>query len=381
MELMILKDLVQLDDNEKLRYSRQIKLAEFGLESQLKLKAAKVLLAGAGGLGNPLGLYLAGAGVGTLGIADFDRIDITNLHRQVAFRAKDAGNLKTETLADAVLALNPLIRVNTHNVRLVASSVRNLIAQYDLVIDGTDSFASRFLLADACFLEHKPLIHGAVHALRGQIVLLENKAMPCFRCLYAEPPSANGLASCSEAGILGVVTGTIGLMMATEAVKYLAGLKTPSLSHLLVYDAMEQTTSRIRINPQIDCALCGPAPTIKDMSLSEEACGVSEYEISSAQAKELIASGAQLIDVREADEYAQEHMPNAISAPLSCLNQSTALELTGRKLVAYCQTGKRSYTAVSRLRALGHSDCYSIAGGISAWQEESPMDMFLREDR
>jgi adenylyltransferase/sulfurtransferase len=378
---MLLKDLVQLDEDEKLRYNRQIKLAGFGLESQLKLKSAKVLITGAGGLGNPLGLYLAGAGVGTLGIADFDRIDITNLHRQVAFRSKDAGNLKTATLVEALTALNPRIKVNAHNLKINASSVRKLIAQYDLVIDGTDSFASRFLLADACFLEHIPLLHGAVHALRGQIVLLENKSTPCFRCLYAEPPAANGLASCSEAGILGVITGTIALMMATEAVKYLAGLKTPSLTHLLVYDALEQTTSRIRVNSQSDCALCGSTATIKDVSEMQENCSIPEYEVSAVQAKELLASGAQLVDVRDPEEFSQDHLPEAISIPLASLDQAKIKEFDGQKLLVYCQTGKRSYMAVTKMRELGHLDCYSIAGGINNWQEESPMDIFLREDR
>jgi len=378
---MILKDLVQLDEDEKLRYNRQTKLAGFGLESQLKLKSARVLIAGAGGLGNPLGLYLAGAGIGTIGVVDFDRIDITNLHRQIAFRSKDAGNLKTETLVEALSSLNPRIKVNAHNLKLDAASVRKLSAQYDLVIDGTDSFASRFLLADACFLERIPLLHGAVHMMQGQIVLLENKSTPCFRCLYAEPPTANGLASCSETGILGVVTGTIALMMATEAVKYLAGLKTPSLSNLLVYDALEQTTSRIRINSQGDCALCGSTATIKDVTDIQEACVVPEHEVSSAKAKELIASGARLIDVREPEEYSVEHLPNAISIPLSSLSQSKIDELMSHKLVVYCQTGKRSYVAVTQLRELGHADCFSIAGGINNWQEESAMDMFLREDR
>jgi sulfur-carrier protein adenylyltransferase/sulfurtransferase len=364
----------ELSDSERLRYSRHITLEEFGLQSQLKLKAAKVLIVGAGGLGNPVGLYLAGAGVGTIGVADFDQVSLSNLHRQVAFKTAEIGRSKVDGLIATMKGINPELCYVAHNIQIDARNVDELIGRYDLVIDGSDNFATRFLLADACYLHKIALLHGAVHKFQAQVALFDSKTA-CFRCLYREPPGADALPPCVEAGILNVVTGATGLIMATESVKYLTGLNTPSLGTVLIYDALAQSIRKVDLSADSDCPLCGSEPKIIQVEGSI-ACSTlpsdssAKFGLSVEEAKRLLADGALLIDVRNPEEFAQEHIEGAILMPLHGLDNGATKGLDRKEtIVAYCKTGKRSALAVEKLRAIGLERVYSITGGIDAWNQ------------
>jgi sulfur-carrier protein adenylyltransferase/sulfurtransferase len=368
----------KLSESELLRYGRQIKLAEFGLESQLKLKAAKALIVGAGGLGNPVGLYLAGAGIGTIGVADFDQVSLSNLHRQVAFETKDIGSPKADSLIATMCGINPELFYSVHDSRVDAANVEELISQYDIVIDGSDNFETRFLLGDACYFKRIALVHGSIHEFQAQIAMFDRHTA-CFRCLYREPPGAKALPPCDEAGILNVVTGVTGLIMATETVKYLVGLKTPSLGAVLAYDALAQSIRTASLTKDNDCPLCGRNPQITRVQESTVSCTsgadeVSEgdYSIEPAKAKQLIANGAFLLDVREPEEFESGHLENAISIPLGALKNGGGEMLPhDRTIVAYCKVGIRSERAAELLRARGFKKTYSIAGGLIAWFGQS----------
>jgi adenylyltransferase/sulfurtransferase len=361
---------VEFSSNELKRYDRQIKLAEFGPQRQKLLKSARVLIAGAGGLGNPIGLYLAGAGVGTIGVVDFDVIDISNLHRQVAFKTKQAGHPKVGELISAMTELNSDSRYVAHNLRISAENVRDLVKNYDLVIDGTDVFNARYLLADACFLEKIVLLHGAVFKFDAQILLLDmnDGNAPCFRCLYPAAPGEEALPACNETGILNTVTGAVGLMMAGEAIKFITGLETPSKRSLLKYDALNQSIKKLKLKKDASCPLCGDAPSISDVQDLPGACEpVGLAELSWPEADRLVEAGAQLIDVREESEIAEGMVPNAISIPLGQISEKSLKRFGDHTTVIfYCRTGKRSQKAVE-LCALMERESYSIAGGITAW--------------
>jgi sulfur-carrier protein adenylyltransferase/sulfurtransferase len=364
---------LELSESERLRYSRHIALEEFGLQSQLKLKAAKVLIVGAGGLGNPVGLYLAGAGVGTIGVADFDQVSLSNLHRQVAFKTAEIGRSKVESLIATMKAINPELCYVAHNIQIDARNVEELIGRYDLVIDGSDNFATRFLLADACYLHKIALLHGAVHQFQAQVALFDSETA-CFRCLYREPPGADALPPCVEAGILNVVTGATGLIMATESVKYLTGLNTPSLGTVLIYDALAQSIRKVALSADSDCPLCGSEPKITlvegSIACSTVPSDSSQFGLSVEEAKRFLAEGALLIDVRNPDEFAQEHIEGAILMPLNELNNGGSKALDRKEtIITYCKTGKRSALAVEKLRAIGLERVYSIIGGIDAWNQ------------
>jgi adenylyltransferase/sulfurtransferase len=361
----------ELSDTERQRYSRHIKLEQFGLQSQLKLKAAKVLIVGAGGLGNPIGLYLAGAGVGTMGIVDFDKVSLSNLHRQVGFKTADIGLSKIDSLIGTMAGINPDLTYVVHGIQVDAANVKELIEEYDLVIDGSDNFSTRFLLADASYLQNIALLHGAVHQFQAQIALFD-KHTACFRCLYREPPGADALPPCNEAGILNVVTGAAGLIMATEAVKYLTGLKTPSLGSLLIYDALGQSIRNLTLSKDEDCPLCGKEHKITEVRDSI-ACSLplssEQFGISVEEAKRFIAEGAVLVDVRDPEEFAQQHLDGAISVPLDSLDNGYGEKFArAKKIVTYCKTGKRSARATEKLKAMGLEQVYSIVGGIDAWK-------------
>lgn len=352
---------------EKEQYRRHFPLPGFGEAGQARLKTARVLLVGAGGLGCPAGLYLAGAGVGTLGIADSDKIERSNLHRQVAHGVDRIGQPKVESLIATLRGINPFVTYQAHP-RLEESNVTTIIAGYDLVIDGSDNFATRFLLADACHLQRVPLLQGSVYGYEGQFSLFVRGEGACFRCLFEQPPSQDALAPCHEAGVLGVVPGTLGLLMATEAVKHLAGLETPAKGALLRYDALKQ---RLRILPLAKnraCPLCGEHPTIHAAKSVSLTC--ADFPDAWLVAPGEAGADALWLDVREPEEFAAGHMPGARHHPLSALRQAAPDLPPDADIVVYCQSGKRSRTAVRLLREFGFTRCRSLVGGFAALREQ-----------
>lgn len=364
------------------QYSRHLKLPGFGLQKQLRLKSAKVLLIGAGGLGCPIGLYLAASGVGTIGVVDFDRVDRSNLQRQIAHGVDDIGQCKVDSLIASMRGINPLVTYQAHAQRLNESNVGELIRQYDLVLDGSDNFSTRFLLADACFLHRIPLLQGAVYEYEAQISLFVPGKGACYRCVFQEPPSQNALAPCAEIGVLGVVPGTAGLMMATEAIKYLSNLPCAAQGNLLIYDALAQSLRHVELSADQDCRLCGKNPTIHDVreyqtvcppSANEKHADASTREVNPIQAQSLLAQGAILVDVREDFEFLAGHIPNALHLPLGLLTReidrlerAVALSLN-TTILTYCQKGQRSLEATRILKSLGYQNCFSLQGGIAGW--------------
>lgn len=368
----------ELSPLELEHYSRHLKLPGFGLEKQLALRDARVLLVGAGGLGCPVGLYLAAAGVGVIGVVDFDRVERSNLQRQVAHRADRLGQPKVDSLIESMRGVNPLLHYVPHHCRLSEENIQALIADYDLIIDGSDNYATRFLLADACYLGGKPLLHGAVYQYDAQISLFLPGQTACYRCVFREPPAQGALASCADVGVLGVMPGTVGLMMATEAIKFLTALPVPSQGKLLLYDALQQSLRHLALTPDADCPLCGPNASIQAPRELKLVCGNTvgpDWEINAQQAATLLEQGAILLDVRESFEFQGGHIPQACHLPLgrvadgiADLHPGGAGAVESLSIVAYCQRGQRSLEAVRQLRALGYAQSYSLRGGIAAWE-------------
>lgn len=366
---------------EQAHYSRHLKLSGFGLEKQLRLKRAKVLLIGAGGLGCPAGLYLAAAGVGTIGVVDFDQVERSNLQRQIAHGVDDIGQPKVESLIAAMRAINPGLTYQPHAVAVDETNVMSLIAGYDLVLDGLDNFSTRFLVADACYLAKIPLLQGAVFEYGAQLALFEpRKCEPeqtaCYRCVFEEPPQSNALAPCAEVGVLGVVPGTVGVMMATEAIKYLTGLGESIQGKLLIYNALNQSLKTLQLSKNPHCPLCGEHPSILAPKAMAVACGVSaisealkSFELSPEVFRDRLAQGWPVLDVRETEEFAVGHLPQAENMPLSSFHEETLRARFGldQPILLYCQKGVRSLNALQQLRALGYQQVYSLAGGLSAW--------------
>ncbi len=366
---------ITLDSSELEQYSRHITLPGFGLEKQRKLKQARVLLVGAGGLGCPAGLYLAAAGVGTLGVVDFDPVERSNLQRQIAHSVDTVGLPKVDSLIASMRGINPLLNYQPHHARLDEHNVSAIIAQYDLVLDGSDNFATRYLLADACYLGKVPLLQGAVHEYQGQMTLFVPDAGPCYRCLFEESPSRNALAPCAEVGVLGVVPGIVGVMMATEAIKFLTGSGQTLQGQLLIYQALDQSLRKIAIERNEDCPLCGKKPTIRHVQMTETpiVCNhqpTNDFQLSRNDAEQRISHGAILLDVRESFEYDAGHLPGAIHLPLGQLNEASANHLLDKShsILVYCQKGMRSLEAVNHLRQYGFAQAFSMAGGLSEWR-------------
>jgi sulfur-carrier protein adenylyltransferase/sulfurtransferase len=361
---------------ESEQYSRHLTLSGFGLEKQLRLKAARVLLVGAGGLGCPIGLYLAAAGVGTLGVVDSDQVERSNLQRQIAHSVEAIGQAKVDSLIQRMRSINPLLTYQAHGFAVDEDNVNDLIAQYDLIIDGTDNFATRFLLADACYLQGIPLLQGAVFEYQGQINLFApggSETGACYRCIFREPPSRGALAPCAEVGVLGVIPGLIGTMMAIEAVKFITGVGNALPGKMLVYNALEQTLKTIALTRDVDCPLCGDFPTIHTaLQIKGLSCAVTlpdDQLISVEQAKQLLAAGAFLLDVREASEFQAGHLPQAAHLPLASIERESteALLPDDAPVVVYCQKGMRSQVAVQSLNQLGYERVYSVVGGLEVW--------------
>ncbi|HEY3377664.1 MAG TPA: molybdopterin-synthase adenylyltransferase MoeB [Armatimonadota bacterium] len=363
--------------DEELRYSRHLILPGVGLAGQERLKRARVLLVGAGGLGSPVALYLAAAGVGTLAIADADTVDVTNLHRQVLHRTTDVGRPKVESAHDALDALNPLVNITPLRLRITAENARELIATYDVVVDGTDNFPTRYLLNDACALLGKPLVFGSIFRFAGQVTVFDARRGPCYRCLFPEPPAPESVPTCAEGGVLGVLPGLIGMIQATETLKLLLDLGESLIGRLLMVDAETMRFREVRIQQSPDCPLCGVAPSITELMDYQAFCGVgprtaaeADWEITPDALRARLAAGEEIrfIDIRE--EHEQERHPGFPAASLipypAFSRRMTELE-SSDALVLYCSTGARSWQAVRLLRQAGFSRACSLQGGLAAF--------------
>ncbi len=366
-----------LTNDEILRYSRHLKLPTFGIEAQRKLKQSKVLLIGAGGLGCPIGLYLAAAGVGSLVLVDDDVVEVHNLQRQVAHNTAAAGTAKVGSLKQRLQELNPHVEISTHDRRLDAEWAMDVVVDCDLVIDGTDNFATRYLTADACYLAKKPLVYGAIYQFEGQVSLFDpTGAGGCYRCLFPEPPAPGQAPSCDEAGVLGVLPGTIGLMMANEAIKHLCKVGDTLAGYLLMYDALTPSMRRLKLSRDSACKLCGDQPSITRAEAPVVVCAVPVPEapvpeVSVQEAQAAMAEGARFVDVRGPHEYAICHVGGATLLPLPSLDADSVAALQrDQPLVVYCHKGVRSRKATARLQALGFEKVVSMRGGIDAWANE-----------
>jgi adenylyltransferase/sulfurtransferase len=359
------------------RYRRHLSLPEFGVEGQRALLDSRVLLIGAGGLGCPLAQYLAAAGVGTLGIVDFDVVDLSNLQRQVLYGTADVGRPKVEVARQRVEAMNPDVAVEAHAVQLGSNNAMELLGAYDVVVDGTDNFPTRYLTNDACVLLGKPNVHGSIFRFEGQATVFDARHGPCYRCLYPEPPPPGAVPSCAEGGVLGVLPGTIALIQATETVKLLAGVGEPLYGRLLRYDALRMEFQEFRLKKDAQCPVCGVQPSVTQLIDYEGFCGVPAAaawpppEVSAAEVSAAQARGDEflLLDVREPGEYETAHIAGARLLPLGQLEARLG-ELESwreRRVVIHCHKGGRSARACELLHRRGFSDVANLAGGIDAW--------------
>jgi sulfur-carrier protein adenylyltransferase/sulfurtransferase len=371
----VTEDLPKLSHDEILRYSRHLILPDVGLEGQKKLKAARVLLIGAGGLGSPAALYLAAAGVGTLGIVDFDVVDKTNLQRQILHGTSAIGTPKLESAAARIHDLNPNVRVEPFETRLTSANALDIIRAFDIVADGTDNFPTRYLVNDACVLLGKPNVYGSIFRFEGQASVFHAKEGPCYRCLYAEPPPPGLVPSCAEGGVLGVLPGIIGSIQAMETIKLILGVGEPLIGRLVLFDALKLQFRELKLAKDPDCPVCGRHPTVTELIDYEAFCGIGAepvYDGAEITAQELRDEWRRnpdllVVDVRDPHEHAITRIEGAQLLPLAELPNRLA-ELDGhREVVTYCHHGARSLKALEILKAAGFSKVRSLRGGIDAW--------------
>jgi len=373
---------------ELARFNRHIILPQVGLEGQEKLKRAKVLCVGTGGLGSPIGLYLSAAGVGTIGLVDFDVVEDSNLQRQIAHSTADIGRPKVESARDKLLGINPHLNVNLHGEGIRRDNVRDIISQYDLVVDGTDNFPTRYLVNDACVLEDKPLIYASIFQFEGQATVFNygqgEKRGPCYRCLYPEPPPPGLVPSCAEGGVLGVLPGVIGVIQATEAVKIILGKGTTLSGRLLLYDALDMRFREVKLRRDPTCPACGDHPTIGDVVEYEQFCGLPPTEISEQeeqmaddditplQLKAMMDADPDLyvLDVREPHELAICRIAGTWEIPLGELALRFAEVPKDQPVVVHCKMGGRSAQAVEFLQGKGYDNVKNLAGGMLRWIED-----------
>ena len=364
-----------LSHEEILRYSRHLILPDVGLEGQKKLKAARVLLVGAGGLGSPAALYLAAAGIGTIGLVDFDVVDKTNLQRQILHGTSAVGTPKLESAAARLHDLNPNVHIEPFETRLTSENALDIIREFDVVADGTDNFPTRYLVNDACVLLDKPNVYGSIFRFEGQASVFHATRGPCYRCLYAEPPPPGLVPSCAEGGVLGVLPGIIGSIQAMETIKLILGAGDPLIGRLVLFDALKLQFRELRLEKDPDCPVCGLHPTITALIDYEAFCGIGaepSYEGAEITAEQLRDEWQRnptlvVIDVRDPHEYAIAHIDGAQLIPLSELPDRLG-ELDGhREIVTHCHHGSRSLKALEILKAAGFSKVRSLRGGIDAW--------------
>jgi len=375
------KPRVSLSKEEVMRYSRHLIMPEVGMDGQLKLKAAKVLCIGTGGLGAPLGLYLAAAGVGRIGLVDFDVVDSTNLQRQVLFGTSDVGKPKIQAAADRLRNLNPDIQIDTFETHLSSENALDILKDYDIVIDGTDNFPTRYLVNDACVILGKPNVYGSIFRFEGQITIFGYPDGPCYRCLYPEPPPPGLVPSCAEGGVLGVLPGIVGTIQAAETLKLIIGKGEPLVGRLLLFDALAMKFRELKLRKNPDCPVCGTHPTLTKLIDYAEFCGIRGEEapvtatnipeITPRDLKTRLDRGDDLyiLDVREPHEYQICNLDGHL-IPLGELARRVNELDSSREIVAHCRSGKRSAEAVEFLQKAGFRKIWNLKGGILAWSDE-----------
>jgi adenylyltransferase/sulfurtransferase len=372
-----------LSKDEILRYSRHLIMPEVGMEGQLKLKNASILLVGTGGLGAPLGMYLAAAGIGRIGLVDYDVVDFTNLHRQVIHGTKDVGKKKLDSAAETIADINPNVQIDRYDVLLTSQNAMEICAPYDLIIDGTDNFPTRYLVNDVCVLQKKPNVYGSIFRFEGQATVFATDGGPCYRCLYPEPPPPGLVPSCAEGGVLGILPGIIGLIQATEAVKLILGVGEPLIGRLVLYDALAMKFRELKLRRNPECPACGDNPTIKELIDYEQFCGlpshegpaaveVNEGDVDPVEVKKMLDRGDDfiLIDVREQHEYLICSIPTAKLIPLGEVGKRAGELDKSKLIVAHCKMGGRSAKAVAQLKELGFTKVRNMTGGITLWSDK-----------
>ena len=369
-----------LTQEEILRYSRHLIMPEVGMQGQLKLKNAKVLLIGAGGLGAPLGLYLAAAGIGRIGMVDFDVVDHTNLHRQVIHGTADVGRKKLDSAMDRMRDINPNVELVPYEVALTSENALDIIRDYDVVVDGTDNFPTRYLVNDACVLLKKPNVYGSIFRFEGQATVFGFPGGPCYRCSYPEPPPPGLVPSCAEGGVLGILPGLIGVIQATETVKLILGLGEPLIGRLLRYDALEMRFREYKVRRNPECPVCGDHPTQTGLIDYQQFCGVPAHDnavpvagdITPKEVKEKFDRGDRflLLDVREPHEYQIGKIDGSLLIPLGELPKRVSELASAEEIVAHCKSGARSAKAVDFLKQSGFKKVRNMQGGILAWSEQ-----------
>jgi molybdopterin/thiamine biosynthesis adenylyltransferase/rhodanese-related sulfurtransferase len=373
--------LPSLSNEEIRRYSRHLILPEFGMEGQRKLKQGSVLLIGTGGLGSPLALYLAAAGVGHIGLVDFDIVDESNLQRQIIHGTSTLGIRKTESAKMRLRDLNPHIDIATYDVQITSDNAFDLIRPYDVIVDGTDNFPTRYLTNDACVMLGKPNVYGSIFRFEGQATVFSPKhGGPCYRCLYPEPPPPGLVPSCAEGGVLGVLPGVVGTIQATEAIKLLTGIGEPLIGRLLLYDALAMRFRELKLRRNPDCPVCGDHPTVTELIDYQQFCGISPeeahrdatIEMTPAEVADWLHSDNPpfLLDVREPNEWEICHIPGAVRISVNELAERMNELDSAVEMVVYCRSGVRSARAVELLRQAGFRKVKNMAGGILRWSDE-----------
>jgi adenylyltransferase/sulfurtransferase len=375
--------LPELTTDELARYSRHLILPEVGVEGQRKLKAARVVCIGTGGLGSPLAFYLAAAGVGTLGLVDFDVVDSSNLQRQIIHSTRDIGRKKLDSAEEKLTALNPSLRVVKHETRLTSANALEILKDYDIVADGTDNFPTRYLVNDACVLLGKPNVYGSIFRFEGQASVFAAEDGPCYRCLYPEPPPPGLVPSCAEGGVLGILPGLVGMIQATEVIKLILGNGAPLVGRLLLVDALAMRFRELKLRRNPECPVCGDSPTVKELIDYEQFCGIEPKpreeaklqngipQMTVRELKQRMDAGDEvfILDVREPYEYQIANIGGTL-IPLNDVPRRMAEIDPGREIVVQCRSGARSQRVAEFLKQNGYERVANLAGGILAWSDQ-----------
>ncbi|HEX3053768.1 MAG TPA: molybdopterin-synthase adenylyltransferase MoeB [Aggregatilineaceae bacterium] len=370
--------MITLTPSERRRYARHLSLPQVGAEGQQKLKAASVLVVGTGGLGSPVSMYLAAAGIGRLGLVDFDVVDTSNLQRQIVHGESTVGQPKVESARRRLLDINPHVVIEPHHTALTSQNALDILKSYDVIVDGTDNFPARYLLNDAAVMLGKPLVYGSIFRFEGQVSVFALNDGPCYRCLLPKPPTPDMVPSCAEAGVLGVLPGTIGTFQATEVIKLILGIGEPLIGRLLIYDALDMAFDIIRLPKRATCPICGDHPTITRLIDYEEFCGMSKnqpsayLDLSPRDIKARLDGNDPLVllDVREPYELTISHLDRALHIPMSEMSQRWQEIPRDQPVVVFCHSGVRSVNLIMQLVEVGYTNLINMQGGINAWARD-----------